>query len=145
MSGAAHEACVGGRPCRPNFVLCHIPVMWRRMHACTPAEPCAMRSPCRVLGAWLNTSKFGGFEALQHTSPHALVACRRSWGATRSDGQVYVGLLGLALCLLLQIRTEPEVLSQVAHLERTGHYLTVKDNQMVYLHPSTCLDHKPEW
>jgi pre-mRNA-splicing factor ATP-dependent RNA helicase DHX15/PRP43 len=34
---------------------------------------------------------------------------------------------------------------QVAHLERTGHYLTVKDNQMVYLHPSTCLDHKPEW
>ena len=36
-------------------------------------------------------------------------------------------------------------LSQVAHLERTGHYLTVKDNQMVHLHPSTCLDHKPEW
>ncbi|KAK9814960.1 hypothetical protein WJX73_003260 [Symbiochloris irregularis] len=34
---------------------------------------------------------------------------------------------------------------QVAHLERTGHYLTVKDNQMVYLHPSTCLDRKPEW
>lgn len=35
---------------------------------------------------------------------------------------------------------------QVAHLEgRTGHYLTVKDNQAVYLHPSTCLDHKPEW
>ena len=34
---------------------------------------------------------------------------------------------------------------QVAHLERTGHYLTVKDNQVVELHPSTCLDHKPEW
>ncbi|XP_038071105.1 putative pre-mRNA-splicing factor ATP-dependent RNA helicase PRP1 isoform X2 [Patiria miniata] len=34
---------------------------------------------------------------------------------------------------------------QVAHLERTGHYLTVKDNQIVQLHPSTCLDHKPEW
>ncbi|KAL2650957.1 hypothetical protein R1flu_019085 [Riccia fluitans] len=34
---------------------------------------------------------------------------------------------------------------QVAHLERTGHYLTVKDNQIVHLHPSTCLDHKPEW
>lgn len=34
---------------------------------------------------------------------------------------------------------------QVAHLERTGHYLTVKDNQLVQLHPSTCLDHKPEW
>ncbi|XP_054167487.1 putative pre-mRNA-splicing factor ATP-dependent RNA helicase PRP1 [Oppia nitens] len=34
---------------------------------------------------------------------------------------------------------------QVAHLERTGHYLTVKDNQIVQLHPSSCLDHKPEW
>ncbi|KAI4372026.1 hypothetical protein MLD38_010313 [Melastoma candidum] len=34
---------------------------------------------------------------------------------------------------------------QVAHLEKTGHYLTVKDNQVVHLHPSTCLDHKPEW
>jgi len=34
---------------------------------------------------------------------------------------------------------------QVAHLERTGHYLTIKDNQVVQLHPSTCLGHKPEW
>merc|ERR1711972_791430 len=34
---------------------------------------------------------------------------------------------------------------QVAHLERTGHYLTVKDNQVVALHPSTVLTHKPEW
>ncbi|CAB4021434.1 pre-mRNA-splicing factor ATP-dependent RNA helicase DHX15, partial [Paramuricea clavata] len=34
---------------------------------------------------------------------------------------------------------------QVAHLERSGHYLTVKDNQVVQLHPSTVLDHKPEW
>lgn len=34
---------------------------------------------------------------------------------------------------------------KVAHLERTGHYLTIKDNQMVQLHPSTCLDHKPDW
>eukprot|EP00731_Ephydatia_muelleri_P034453 Em0060g11a len=34
---------------------------------------------------------------------------------------------------------------QVAHLERSGHYLSVKDNQVVQLHPSTCLDHKPEW
>uniref|UniRef100_A0A8C6LH37 ATP-dependent RNA helicase DHX15 n=1 Tax=Nothobranchius furzeri TaxID=105023 RepID=A0A8C6LH37_NOTFU len=34
---------------------------------------------------------------------------------------------------------------RVAHLERTGHYLTVKDNQVVQLHPSTVLDHKPEW
>ncbi|OAY81740.1 putative pre-mRNA-splicing factor ATP-dependent RNA helicase [Ananas comosus] len=34
---------------------------------------------------------------------------------------------------------------QVAHLERTGHYLTVKDNQVVHLHPSNCMGHKPEW
>lgn len=34
---------------------------------------------------------------------------------------------------------------QVAHLEKTGHYLTVKDNQVVGLHPSAGLDHKPEW
>ncbi|KAK8718183.1 hypothetical protein V6N13_045426 [Hibiscus sabdariffa] len=34
---------------------------------------------------------------------------------------------------------------QVAHLERTGHYLTVKDNQVVHLHPSNCFDHKREW
>jgi len=41
--------------------------------------------------------------------------------------------------------TTPLTCRQVAHLERTGHYLTVKDNQVVQLHPSTCLDHKPEW
>lgn len=34
---------------------------------------------------------------------------------------------------------------QAAHLERTGHYLTIKDNQVVQLHPSSCLDHKPDW
>ena len=34
---------------------------------------------------------------------------------------------------------------QVAHLQRAGHYLTVKDNQVVNLHPSTCLDRKVEW
>jgi len=34
---------------------------------------------------------------------------------------------------------------QVAHLERSGHYLTVKDNQVVQLHPSTGVDSKPEW
>ncbi|KAJ3194617.1 hypothetical protein HK101_002316 [Irineochytrium annulatum] len=34
---------------------------------------------------------------------------------------------------------------QVAHLEKSGHYLTVKDNQLVQLHPSCCLDSKPEW
>lgn len=34
---------------------------------------------------------------------------------------------------------------QVAHQERTGHYLTVKDNQQVLLHPSTCLQNQPQW
>lgn len=34
---------------------------------------------------------------------------------------------------------------QVAHLQRAGHYLTFKDDQVVAIHPSTTLDHKPEW
>lgn len=34
---------------------------------------------------------------------------------------------------------------QAAHLERSGHYMTVKDNQVVQLHPSCVLDRKPEW
>lgn len=34
---------------------------------------------------------------------------------------------------------------QVAHHEKSGHYLTIKDNQVVALHPSTCISHKPEW
>jgi len=34
---------------------------------------------------------------------------------------------------------------QVAHLQRNGTYLTIKDNQTVYLHPSTTLERKPEW
>ena len=34
---------------------------------------------------------------------------------------------------------------QVAHLERSGYYLTAKDNQVVQLHPSTVVDYKPPW
>jgi pre-mRNA-splicing factor ATP-dependent RNA helicase DHX15/PRP43 len=34
---------------------------------------------------------------------------------------------------------------QAAHLERVGHYLTVKDNQVVSLHPSTVVDSRPSW
>lgn len=34
---------------------------------------------------------------------------------------------------------------QVAHLEKSKSYLTLKDNQIVQLHPSTCMDLKPEW
>eukprot|EP00347_Sterkiella_histriomuscorum_P005269 403357241 len=34
---------------------------------------------------------------------------------------------------------------QVAHLQRAGHYLTFRDDQVVAMHPSTALDHKPEW
>jgi pre-mRNA-splicing factor ATP-dependent RNA helicase DHX15/PRP43 len=33
---------------------------------------------------------------------------------------------------------------QVAH-QGSGQYTTVKDKQVVHLHPSTCLDHKPDW
>ena len=34
---------------------------------------------------------------------------------------------------------------QVAHLQKQGHYLTVKDHQVVALHPSTVLENKPPW
>lgn len=34
---------------------------------------------------------------------------------------------------------------QVAHLQRQGHYLTVKDHQVVVLHPSTVVENKPQW
>eukprot|EP01041_Mallomonas_annulata_P008273 gene8273-17023_t len=34
---------------------------------------------------------------------------------------------------------------QVAHLQKQGHYLTVKDHQVVAIHPSCVLDSKPPW
>ncbi|CAJ1444139.1 unnamed protein product [Effrenium voratum] len=35
---------------------------------------------------------------------------------------------------------------QCAHLDESGkHYLTVRDQQMVAIHPSSFLQHKPEW
>ncbi len=34
---------------------------------------------------------------------------------------------------------------QVAHLQRQGHYLTVKDQQVVSIHPSSVIDSKPPW
>ena len=34
---------------------------------------------------------------------------------------------------------------QVAHLQRQGSYLTVKDNQIVYLHPGSSVEGKPQW
>lgn len=49
------------------------------------------------------------------------------------------------IMLVINLFNMHDFFLQVAHLERTGHYLTIKDNQVVQLHPSTCLDHKPEW
>lgn len=34
---------------------------------------------------------------------------------------------------------------QTAHKEQKGHYLSCKDNQVVFLHPSSVLDYKPQW
>lgn len=34
---------------------------------------------------------------------------------------------------------------QTAYLQRAGNYLTVKDNQIVYLHPGSSIDSKPQW
>ncbi|KAG0206136.1 DEAH-box ATP-dependent RNA helicase prp43 [Mortierella sp. GBA30] len=54
----------------------------------------------------------------------------------RPKGPYYTGIRK-ALCTGLFM--------QVAHQERSGNYLTVKDNQVVRLHPSSCLDHAAEW
>jgi len=34
---------------------------------------------------------------------------------------------------------------QVAHKQQTGEYLTVKDNQLVSIHPSSVVNSRPEW
>lgn len=34
---------------------------------------------------------------------------------------------------------------QVAFLQRSGSYLTVKDNQVVHIHPGSVIDSKPQW
>lgn len=34
---------------------------------------------------------------------------------------------------------------QVAYHDKSSHYHTVKDDQVVALHPSCCIDHKPKW
>jgi pre-mRNA-splicing factor ATP-dependent RNA helicase DHX15/PRP43 len=34
---------------------------------------------------------------------------------------------------------------QVAHRQRSGDYLTVKDNQIVYIHPSSVVSSRPDW
>jgi len=34
---------------------------------------------------------------------------------------------------------------QTALMQRAGHYLTLKDDQTVVMHPSSVIDHKPEW
>ena len=34
---------------------------------------------------------------------------------------------------------------QVAHRQSSGGYLTVKDKQVVALHPSTVMDKQPDW
>ena len=34
---------------------------------------------------------------------------------------------------------------QVAFRQRSGEYLTIKDNQLVYLHPSSVVNSRPEW
>ena len=34
---------------------------------------------------------------------------------------------------------------QAARLQRNGTYMTIKDSQMVAIHPGSILDHKPEW
>ena len=34
---------------------------------------------------------------------------------------------------------------QTAHQVKSGIYMTLKDNQTVLIHPSTAIEHKPDW
>lgn len=35
--------------------------------------------------------------------------------------------------------------TQVAHLQKSGNYMVIKDNQVVSIHPSTSIDSKPQF
>lgn len=58
---------------------------------------------------------------------------------TSCDSSAYEYFSNLRRCLTAGL------FMQVAHVQKQGHYLTVKDQQVVVLHPSTVLDGKPQW
>ena len=48
-------------------------------------------------------------------------------------------------CTAVRMAVTAGMFMQVAYLQRSGNYLTVKDNQIVYIHPSSVVDSKPQW
>lgn len=85
-------------------------------------------------------------------SASSLVTCFvkdfRVWRSLSSDGVVAFWTVSVSHQGLVSVSTVTECVHgwlQVAHLQPTGHYLTVKDHQIVYLHPSCGLERKPEW
>ncbi|KAJ3267523.1 Pre-mRNA-splicing factor ATP-dependent RNA helicase dhx15 [Terramyces sp. JEL0728] len=66
-----------------------------------------------------------------------LMRCGDLGGSTSLEDPKYWVSIRKALCNGLFM--------QIAHLEKNGKYMTVKDNQPVLLHPSSCLSTKPEW
>ena len=113
----------------------------RQLHQLPVAQVCGQRAPAAVPhhGPLQPAPHQHGFHEPRLLHQHPQGAGGRLLHAGRWPGHLWgAGSMRAGGSLRLS-------LLQVAHLERTGHYLTVKDNQVVQLHPSTCLDHKPEW
>lgn len=72
---------------------------------------------------------------MSSTWPGSNFGCRRTSWCQENIWDFWVGNPSKYLLLCMQS----------AHLQPTGHYLTVKDHQIVYLHPSCGLERKPEW
>eukprot|EP00978_Attheya_sp_CCMP212_P004713 scaffold10348_cov54-Attheya_sp.AAC.6 len=56
---------------------------------------------------------------------------------TRGDGSYNYTQIRMAL--------SSGMFMQVAYLQRAGNYMTVKDNQLVHIHPGSVVDSKPQW
>lgn len=52
---------------------------------------------------------------------------------------------GSFCCMDIRKALTAGMFMQVAHRQRSGDYLTVKDNQIVYIHPGSVVSSRPEW
>ena len=122
----------------------HSSKVQERKHLWKPSKPSHVGIYWKALIEYSQMSThFPGFQTFLVSFLHKFVLAKLAISSIRVKTWVRTGHCWSKLY-------KPDILPiflffKIAHLERTGHYLTVKDNQVVQLHPSTCLDHKPEW